>query len=461
MIKYTGFEHFLEESNKARPDAVLFVYEKDGSIHSSTVSHFYSDVLHRAADFKLMGKKCAAFICDGSYPSVVAIFASVLSGMQTVLLDEHAPASLLELQLEETDAEMLLGDAELAEELRPFLRTDASPGISEAKPHQILFFTSGTTSQVKAVILTDQSLMASAWNGSTLLPLDESDTLLNLLPMNHVFGFVCGMLWGLQCGARVALGRGPRHSLEDLSYFRPTVISAVPLLLSFLTKFNVLNEELRLILIGAGSCPPELFDSVTAMGIRVAYGYGLTETSSGVALSTEGDPNAMRTCPDVTISLSDDGEILIEAGDLMMTGYYKRPEDTAAALIGDILITGDLGRLDEEGKLYITGRKKEILLLADGTKIFLPEYEMKLQTVLPDREYAVIEYSQVPVLIIRGQSEERPAILEALKKVMADYPRGQQLRGIYFTKRPLPRTATGKVQRWILENRMKEGPDAL
>ena len=461
MIKYTGFEHFLEESNRIRPGSVLFLYEKDGRPATSTVSKFYSDVLHRAADFKLCGKKCAAVICDGSYASVVAVFASVLSGMQTVLLDENAPSSLLELQLQETDVEMLLGDDELADELRPFLRSDNSPGISEAKPHQILFFTSGTTSQVKAVILTDQSLMASAWNGSTLLALKESDILLNLLPMNHVFGFVCGMLWGLECNAVVALGRGARYYLEDLSFFRPTVISAVPLLLSFLMKFNVLNEELRLILIGAGSCPQELFDTISAMGIGIAYGYGLTETSSGVALSMDGDPYAMRLCPDVNISLSDDGEILIEAGECMMTGYYKRPEDTAAALIGDILITGDLGRFDEDGKLYITGRKKEILLLADGTKIFLPEYEMKLQTVLKDREYAVIEYSQVPVLIIRGQEEERPAILESLKKVMADYPRGQQLRGIYFTSRPLPRTATGKVRRWVLENKMKEGPEAL
>ena len=107
-------------------------------------------------------------------------------------------------------------------------------------------------------MLTEQSLCSSAYNGGALLPLSPSDTLMCMLPLSHVFGFVCGLLWGLSCGACVALGRGARHYIDDLAYFGPTARSAVPLLLGFLVQHGLLNRELKLILVGAGDCPAAL-----------------------------------------------------------------------------------------------------------------------------------------------------------------------------------------------------------
>ena len=141
---------------------------------------------------------------------------------------------------------------------------------------------------------------------------------------------------------------------------------------------------------GAGDCPRPLLDAAAAMGVRVSFGYGLTETSSGVAISVSGDPFAMEICPDDTITLAEDGEILIEAPTCMMQGYYKRPADTAAVLIDGVLHSGDLGRFDEAGKLHITGRKKDVLVLPSGTKIFLPEYESRLAAALGTTELAVV-----------------------------------------------------------------------
>jgi long-subunit acyl-CoA synthetase (AMP-forming) len=378
---------------------------------------------------------------------VVTIFAANLAGLQIVMLDENAPEEQLRQLMVYTDMDTLWGDPDLTEELSPALTSGVTGGAG-----RLLFFTSGTTEQARAVVLTDHSLCQSAWNGSAKLPLSPEDTLLCLLPLGHVFGFVCGLLWGLSCGACVALGRGARHYLDDCRFYEPTAVSVVPQLLGFLLKEEAMNPQLRLILVGAGDCPAPLLDAAAARGIRVSFGYGLTETSSGVAISTSGDPFAMEICPDDTVTLAEDGEILIQAPTCMMEGYYKRPEATAAVLRNGVLSSGDLGRFDEAGKLHITGRKKEMLVLSDGTKIFLPEYEGRLMSALGHTELAVTLRDGRPVLIYSGQAQEEE-LRQRLRPVMDTLPRGQQLAGIHFTDDPLPRTATGKIIRWKLQQK--------
>ena len=207
---------------------------------------------------------------------------------------------------------------------------------------------------------------------------------------------------------------------------------------------DVLNPQLRLVLIGAGSCPRSYLDAAAARGIRVSFGYGMTETSSGIAISVSGDPYALEICPDDTVTIAPDGEILVRSPGCMMTGYYRQPEETARVLKGGVLSTGDLGSIDENGRLHITGRKKEILVLKDGTKIFLPEYEGQLCRTLGTGELAVLAPDGVPVLLIQADPSSRSRIQNALRDLMSGYPRGQQLADIVFTDAPLPRTATGK-----------------
>lgn len=280
-----------------------------------------------------------------------------------------------------------------------------------------------------------------------MLPLRGDDLLMCMLPLAHVFGFVCSLLWPLSSGAAVALGRGPRHYIDDLNYFRPMALSAVPSLLGFLLRCRSINPQLRLVLVGAGDCPPALLERAAALGLKVSFGYGLTETSSGVAISVRGDPYAMEKCPGVELSLAEDGEILIRDPGSMMEGYYKQPEDTAQVLKDGVLYTGDLGCFDWEGKIHITGRKKEILVLSDGTKLFLPEYEAAIAQVLGSSELAVCLKDERPCLIYSGQADEQK-LWEKLKPLMDSMPRGRQLGGIEIISAPLPRTATGKLKRW-------------
>ena len=299
--------------------------------------------------------------------------------------------------------------------------------------------------------------MNSAYNGGALLPLLKDDTLLCMLPLDHVFGFVCGLLWGLSCGACVALGRGARHFHEDCVFFRPTAISVVPALLGFLLRYRALNPELKLILIGAGGCPEAILTAAKATDARVCFGYGLTETSSGVALSLgEGDPYAMTVCPDDTITIADDGEVLITAPTCVMQGYWRQPEDTAKVLIDGVLHTGDLGTIDENGKLRLTGRKKEMLVLSDGTKLYLPEYEQALSDALGGEATCILLINDQPILVLEGEVRPTGAIWEKIRPVLDQRPRNQQIKRIEFYEKPLPRTASGKIMRWAIQ-REREG----
>ena len=443
-MRFEHFEQMLAHWAQQTPEACAFRYGE----HTCTYAAFYEAVCRRAELLRREGKTCMGILADGSYECVLTIFAANLARLQIVMLDENAPEELLAALVRYTDVDVLWGDPDLVEVLTPALTGGVEQGAGK-----ILFFTSGTTEQAKAVVLTDHSLCQSAWNGSEKLPLHPSDTLLCMLPLGHVFGFVCGLLWGLSCGACIALGRGARHYGDDCDYYRPTAVSLVPMLLGFLLKTGAVNPELGLILVGAGDCSPALLAAAAGRGIRVSFGYGLTETSSGVAISVAGDPFAMEVCPDDEIRIAEDGEILISAPTCMMEGYYKRSSDTEAVLRDGWLATGDLGRLDGEGRLHITGRKKDMLVLSDGTKLFLPEYEAKLTAALGTAELAVTFRGGRPYLVLCGQGEEKQ-ILQTLRPLMAQLPRGQQLSGVHITDEPLPRTATGKIKRWELQQKV-------
>ena len=401
--KFNSFEDLLRSFTQDAPDRTVLIYEEDGVPVRKSRADFAESVLARAEEMRSFGMTCLGVLCDGSLDCIETIFASAAAGLQTVLLDENASDTLLQEQIRQTDIDILWSsDPDLVEELTPYLTEGIPPKAensdSSCEGSDILFFTSGTTASSKAVVLTDRSLLAAAYNGSCMLPLSPDDTLLCMLPLNHVFGFVCGLLWGMECGAAVALGRGARYYTMDFEFYKPTVLSAVPLLLSFLVQHKLMNSELRLVLVGAGDCSQQLLNSVIQQGVQVSFGYGLTETSSGVAISVPGG------------------------------SYYKHPEDTAAVLKGNLLFTGDIGKWDENGRLHVIGRKKEILVLADGTKIFLPEYEARILTALPGRDFTVLERNGKPVLLlVDKESSTWPEEMRELSRSVVQ----EELRGGY------------------------------
>ena len=449
-MRFGSFSEMLRHFSGNAPDSAAVIRPGADGPYTVTWREFCADIENRRDVLISSGKTCLGLLCDGSYEAVVEIFAANLAGLAVVMLDDTLPEEMLAELAAATDCDLLFGDPEFTAALMPRLAGGMADGAG-----RLLFFTSGTTDRAKAVVLTDASLMASAYNGSSLLPLSAEDRLMLMLPLSHVFGFVCGLLWGLSCGASVCLGRGARHYADDLDYFRPTALSAVPLLWGFLLSHKLCNPELKLVLIGAGDCPMQLISAGKAMGIRICFGYGLTETSSGVALSIGDDPYAMTVCPEDKIRIADDGEILIEAPTCIMQGYYKRPADTAAVLWDGVLFTGDIGYLDRKGRLIITGRKKEMLVLPDGTKIFLPEYEKELCAALGTPEAAVARIGDTVTLAVYVKDATPDDIRKKINTVLVRRPRGQQIRDIRILDSPLPRTATGKIKRWELMKRLE------
>ena len=474
-MRFSNFKELLEYYAKAAPDAPAL---KDGH-HVFSYAQLLEKVQDRAALLGAEGRSCVAVVAECSIDCVIEVFAASLAGLRIVMLDESLPEELLRELIGLTEADLVWASD-------PEFYVQVKRAHRDKKPEPVdsmLFFTSGTTSRSKAVMLSARSLCSSAWNGAQKLPLAAGDVLLCVLPLAHVFGFVCGLLWGLSCGACVAMGSGTRGIFTDFARLKPTAVSLVPAQLAYMLKAQSANPELKTVLVGAGDCSPELLENTRALGLQLSFGYGLTETSSGVAISTGGDPFAMDICPDDKILIAEDGEVLIYAPTCVMEGYYKDPEGTKAAFcyVSDVapdgtseerewLRSGDLGFLDADGRLHITGRKKDMLVLSDGSKIFLPEYEAALAKALEGAPggagttqaggaadnkaafelAAVLSPAGRPVLAYYGPLEKKD-ILARVQPLMQTLPRGQQITDIIKLAEPLPRTATGKIKRWEIK----------
>ncbi len=407
----------------------------------------YGELIREIHAYPIKESGTAGILMDGSLDSILAVFAYSSKKRQIVLLSPLEDVASLKEKTKAVDVNFLIGPAELKEALK-----DSLVDKEATQDGKILFFTSGTTSSNKAVCLSEESLCSSAYNGASLLPLAPSDILYSCLPLNHVFGFVCSLLWGLSCGACVALSRGMKQMFADFSYFKPTAVSLVPQMAFFFVSRHLFNPELKLVLIGAGDCSDSLLQMISGQGIRVCFGYGLTETSSGVALSLGKDPRAMSLCPDVRVSFGSDEEILLDCKPCLMSGYYKDEVSTKAVLHNGVLSTGDLGYLDSEGLLHIKGRKKDILVLDDGTKIYCPEYEGKLAALLgADKDFAIGKNGKGQIFLAIGKATLQDNYSAAVASFNESLPYSNRIAVVLYFPGPLPRTQTGKIKRWALQ----------
>ena len=214
---------------------------------------------------------------------------------------------------------------------------------------------------------------------------------------------------------------------------------------------------LRVALIGAAPCTPEVTAALREKGIKVYLGYGLTETSSGIAITQDLDePEALYPCPGADFRIEEDGEVTI-ATPCMMQGYIG----AEPMFEGDRFFTGDLGWFDDKGRLHLKGRKKDVLLMADGTKIFCPEYEENLEhlTGLPDLG---VTMKNGRAVLVAGSLSNDPAteadMRAKLLKTVGEYnrslQRSQQIYDVIVRAEPLPRTATGKIKRYELQEQI-------
>ena len=427
MKKYSSFTE-LTQAFALRDGTALEFINEDGMIISISYAELAVRIMQRADELCKKGSGTDIVYATSDIDAVVELFASAVACRCILVSDPTMPDKVLAEAAAASDR--LICDV-----------------TEHAGDGELLFFTSGTTNRSKVVRLSSRTLCCSAWSGQSMLACGEGDRILSVLPLSHVFGFVCSLLWGLAYGATVCLG-SIKELKTDTSRFRPTIIPAVPSILEALLRYDAINPQLRIALIGAAPCSEATSRALNEKGIRTYYGYGLTETSSGIAMTLDpGETEAMYPCPGADIRIEYDGEISVSTP-CMMRGYLGQPETYE----GYRLMTGDFGFFDEKGRLHLQGRKKDVIILSDGSKLNCIEYEHDLAEMSGELDIALIEQGGKAVLIAGAGTDTdnlRKAVFEYNKTMLAS----QRVLRIEEFGRPLPRTMTGKIRRYELQRR--------
>ena len=248
-----------------------------------------------------------------------------------------------------------------------------------------VLYTSGTTGEPKGVMLSHGNLASNALAACEKFKIEPGDLRLCWLPLSHVFARTADLYtWLVWPDMILALAESRDTILGDCSQVQPTLLSGVPYFFEKVMRFLVdqgvgdtpgaalqlLGGRIRMCCSGGAALPDHVAAFYRKQGLYLVQGYGLTETAPVITVSD--DPNKIgsvgRPLQGVEVRIADDGEILTR-GPHVMLGYWRREEDTAQIIQDGWLATGDLGRLDEDGYLYITGRKKELIVTAAGKNI--------------------------------------------------------------------------------------------
>lgn len=324
-----------------------------------------------------------------------------------------------------------------------------------------MVFTSGTTSQPRAVELSLASIETFVKSTSMALPMKPGDRSLMLLPLHHIFGIAA--TYTMLAGG-VALGVCPdfRRIYDAVERFRANFVFLVPALADILaakiethgrSAEEALGQPIDWLLTGGAGLSRRTYERLTALGIKTVSGYGLTETAACYSMSWTAE--APRACsagkvsqlPEVETKVSPEGELLVR-GPNVMKGYYKMPEMTAKAIDADGWFhTGDVGSIDEDGYVWIKGRLSRTIVLSSGKKIAPEELEEKLLQ-LPGVVEAVVngdgETRDVRAEIYASVPEE--SARRAVASLNATLPVYQRIKTTVIRSEPFPRTASGKIK---------------
>ena len=202
LKKYTTIYSMIIDQNE---DSIAITYNDDKTI----TSIYYDELEERIISYPIeKNKDMVGIVCDNTVDTIICILAYLYYKKTIVLLSSKDKIETLQEQIDTVGIDYIEGPNKIIENLR------VAPEKFGILDNKIIFFTS-----TKAVILTEEKLCLSAYNGSLCLPLKENDELLCLLPLNHVFGFVCSWLWAWQNGASVILARGGKELFNDFNYF--------------------------------------------------------------------------------------------------------------------------------------------------------------------------------------------------------------------------------------------------
>ena len=397
------------------------------------------------------------------------------------------------------------------------LLTDGNKTYIDAKIDSekmgIMLFTSGTTAMSKAVMLSHKNLVTNVMDIIQRFDLTDEDRFLSFLPLHHVFECTVGFLYPISIGGSIAFCEGVKHMAENIKEFEITAMISVPAVFDiiyrkvmktiekkgklanlekgkkvsqFLLKMKIdlrkqlfkevhesLGPKLKLVVTGGAALDPETEKGFNDLGFDVEQGYGLTETAPVIAAET---PKCRRLgsigkkFPSVEVKIDDPDEEgigeLMAKGPSIMLGYYENEEATKSALESDGWFhTGDLARIDKDGFIYISGRKKSVIVLNNGKNVFPEEIETLLNKVEGIKETFVFEKKEddgdVKVCVeivydkelikelynIEGEENIKEFLWDKVKEVNKLMPKYKYVREMVITEEPLIKTTTLKIKR--------------
>lgn len=386
-----------------------------------------------------MEGKHIALIGTTTYQWIVSYFGIVGSGSVAVPIDAQLPADAVCELLERADVEMLVFDeirrdvAEAVKEKCPSVRyivsmqaEEAAEGVQslamlmalhageyekELDGGQLstILFTSGTTGKSKGVMLSHRNLVDNAACLDMKIPAGTIS--MTLLPINHVYCLTMDIIKGLHIGLVICINDSIMHVQRNMKLFKPEIVLLVPLVIesiygklkdagSLIPKKMVAKAafggNLKIICSGGAYLDPDYVDRFKEYGITILQGYGMTECSPVISTNLEWENkkgSVGKLLPNCEAKVVDE-EIWVR-GSSVMQGYYKMPEQTAETLEDGWLKTGDLGYVDEDGFVYITGRRKNLIILANGENVSPEELENRLSRCGLVKEILVREKDKV------------------------------------------------------------------
>ena len=336
-----------------------------------------------------------------------------------------------------------------------------------------ILYTSGTTGEPKGVMLTHGNLLSNAVSlAEAIGPFHDTTVFFNWLPLSHIYARQCDAYLALLTGSRIAFAESADTVLADLAEMRPTQFSAVPRFYEKLLatapreRLGQIFAGVRWLNCGGAPLPMAVLDAYREAGLVIHQGYGLTETSPVISTNrrhanrpgTVGQPLGS-----VDIRIAEDGEIWTR-GSHVMAGYWKHPSPVTDGW----LPTGDLGRIEADGYLAITGRKKELIVLSSGKNV-APNRIEALLALVPAIEQAVVVGDGRPYLtalvVPRGDVGEAE-LLRRIEEALADVAPWERIRKIAIVAEPFSAaggemTVSAKLRRAVICEKHREQIDAM
>ena len=327
----------------------------------------------------------------------------------------------------------------------------------------ILMFTSGTTGRSKGVMLSERNffsvMRAHVQIGERMMEYKHDPELVvsqyTVLPMFHLGAFICLFSWA-HAGWGLNISGDIRNFYKEIQRMPSQVMAVVPVIMNSLHKDVMRGRKERLGELWVPICSSAMFDpqvmlDMATNGMFVVQTYGATETCGDGIINYAQDAKHIGAVGQgndyLDYKLEPDGELCIR-GDSIMLGYYKDPEATAAVIDKDGWFhTGDLARVDEDGYYYITGRKKNLIILDSGENISPEELEGMLEKCPVVQECIVKELGKKIGVVVYCEKEHQQTVRDFIAQMNRTIPLYKRIGVVEFSETPLPRNATGKLVR--------------